>query len=541
MKKISLYMMSLLTLVFAACSEDYTATSSPQSNPQESAVQPSAISFTPVNIAVLDLSKLAKDGEIIDDTPIELGSVTVAEGAMPANTIMKAKIDISNDASFTPTEDGKIKVTRIECESMANSNKVSILPSVLQAAYYNNFTHDPNTTTLYARISLFTLTNGTSEAMVGNPQSSDFFKGNYVTTFTPVNEKGIYIAENYYAVIKDLEGKWTIEKKFNHSEEDVYDDPVFTATIDALKNDAGVRFNTEYYIVAEEDLAAFKAGDKSVAFGKGDGENIQMAGPAFVGPATDGAAKYNLTLNMEKRAIVIEPEIHFYCYFLYANSAKKMNPAEGETSRNYMFYKSDETTFTYTTMWPNDDNGKSVYNVKVWERKDMLANLATNTWGFDGTARGTRKEQGNFAQPGQWLGPLTEGWYTFTITMDEENNKHSYKWTSIPAPTTTYTNISIIGTINGSSWDKDYELKQCASAPHNWYLLDFELTADAKLKFRANKNWEAKDWGGDGSQPISPVVYTLPKGSLDISVPAGKYDFYLNDITGDWTILKKVE
>ena len=533
MKKISLYIMALLTMVFAACSEDYTATSSPQSNPQESAVQPSAISFTPVNIAAIDLSKLAKEGIIVDDTPIPLGSVTVAEGALPANTIMKAKVDISKDADFT-------KYSTIECESMATTNTVSVLPSNLQATYYNDFTHNPNEATTYMRISLYTLTNGTSEAMIGNPQTAAFYPGNYTIAFTPVNEKGVYISTGYYAVMKQLDESWK-ETKFAHSDADVYDDPVFTATIDALKNDAGVRFNTEYYIVAEEDLAAFKAGDKSVAFGKGDGENIQMAGPAFVGPATDGAAKYNLTLNMEKRAIVIEPEIHFYCYFLYANPAKKMNPAEGETSRNYMFYKSDETTFTYTTMWPNDDNGKSVYNVKVWERKDMLANLATNTWGFDGTARGTRKEQGNFAQPGQWLGPLTEGWYTFTITMDEENNKHSYKWTSIPAPTTTYTNISIIGTINGSSWDKDYELKQCASAPHNWYLLDFELTADAKLKFRANKNWETKDWGGDGSQPISPVVYTLPKGSLAISVPAGKYDFYLNDITGDWTILKKVE
>jgi hypothetical protein len=534
MKKISLYMMALLTTVLTACNEDYSTSVPAQSNPQESALQSSSVTYSSASVSTIDLQSRSKDGIIIDDSPITLGTVTVAEGAMPANTIMKAKVDVSEKSDFS-------EYFTIEAESMANSNEVNILPSVLQAAYYNSFTHDPNTTTVYLRISLYTLTNGTSEAMVGNPKSADFYKSNPVVSFTPVNEKGIYIAENYYAVIKDLEGKWTIEKKFNHSEEDVYDDPVFTATIDALKNDAGVRFDTEYYIVAEEDLAAFKAGDLTLGYGKGEGENIQMAGPAFVGPATDGAAKYNLTLNMEKQAIVIEPEIHFYCYFLYANSAKKMNPAEGETSRNYMFYKSDETTFTYTTMWPNDDNGKSVYNVKVWERKDMLANLATNTWGFDGTARGTRKEQGNFAQPGQWLGPLTEGWYTFTITMDEENNKHSYKWTSIPAPTTTYTNISIIGTINGSSWDKDYELKQCASAPHNWYLLDFELTADAKLKFRANKNWETKDWGGDGSQPISPVVYTLPKGSSDISVPAGKYDFYLNDITGDWTILKTVE
>ena len=128
-----------------------------------------------------------------------------------------------------------------------------------------------------------------------------------------------------------------------------------------------------------------------------------------------------------------------------------------------------------------------------------------------------------------------------TITMDEEKNIHKYSFASIAAPSHEYTNISIIGTINGSNWDKDFELTQCAKAPHNWCMLDFELTADAKLKFRANKNWETKDWGGDGSQPISNVVYTLPKGSSDITVPAGKYDFYLNDITGDWTILKVSE
>ena len=525
--------MALLTMVFAACTEDYTPASSPQSNPQESAVQPSAISFTPVNIAAIDLSKLAKEGIIVDDTPIPLGSVTVAEGALPANTIMKAKVDISKDADFA-------KFSTIECESMASTNTVSVLPSNLQATYYNNYTHSPNEAPLYMRISLYTLTNGTSEAMIGNPQTAAFYPGNYTIAFTPVNEKGIYISTGYYAVVKQLDDSWK-ETKFAHSDKDVYDDPVFTATIDALKNDAGVRFDTEYYIVAEEDLAAFKAGDLTLGFGKGDGESIKKGGPAFVGPATDGAAKYNLTLNMEKLAIVIEPEIHFYCYYLYTNSAANMAVEAPETSRNYMFYKSDETTFTYTTFWPNNSAGKSVYNTKVWEREAMLAGATTKTWGFSGGARAQRTVTGDFTQPGQWLGPLTEGWFTFTITMDEEHNKHSYKWTEIEAPTVEYTNISIIGTINGTSWDTDFELAKCAKAPHNWCLLGFELTADAKLKFRANKNWDTKDWGGDGSQPISPVVYTLPKGSTDITVPAGKYDFYLNDITGDWTILKVTE
>ena len=94
-----------------------------------------------------------------------------------------------------------------------------------------------------------------------------------------------------------------------------------------------------------------------------------------------------------------------------------------------------------------------------------------------------------------------------------------------------YNKISIVGA-NG---EKD--LTQCKVAPHNWYLLDYEVTAETKVKFRANPA-DTKVWGGDGSQPITPVVYTLPTGDKEITVPAGTYDIFLNDITGNWTILK---
>lgn len=518
MKKISLYMITLLTMVFAACSEDYSTTTSPQSNPQESVFQSSSVTYNSAPVTTIDLSQRAREGVIVDDSPIELGTVTLSN-ALPSNTILKAKIDIAKQSDFSD-------FTTIDAESMAATNVVSVLPTELQAAYYNYFTHSPEEATIYMRISLFTLTDGTSEAMIGNPQSPDFYRGNYTVAFTPVNEKGIHISTAYYAVVKGLDGKWT-ETKFTHSETDVYDDPVFTASIDALKTEAGVRVNTEFFVVAEEDLAAFKAGDLTVAFGKGEGEDILKGGAPFVGPSTDGAAKYNLTLNMEKQTIVIEPEVHLYYYYIYG--VNQMKPAEGEEYRNYMFYKTGSTTFTYTTNWQNKRS------LKIWEHEDY--NKSSNAWGVKSSAF---KESGTLEKGALWtIG--NEGWYTLTITMDEDNNIHNYQWTAIPEPTVTYTNISIIGTINGTSWDTDFELTQCKNAPHNWYLLDFELTADAKLKFRANKNWDTKDWGGDGSQPISKVVYTLNQGATDIAVPAGKYDFYLNDITGNWTILQKAE
>ena len=503
-------MISLLTMVFAGCSEDYSTSVSPQSTPQESALQSSAITFTPVNISGINLSNLIKD-----DNPIELGSVAV-DGSLPANTIMGAKVDIARNSDYSDA-------LTLKGESMASSNIVSVRPSDLQAAYYNNYTHNPNQTKLYMRIRLVTITDGTSEAIVGTP-GSNFF-GNYDLLFTPVDEKGIYISTGYYAVVKGLDGNWT-ETKFKHSDIDVYDDPVFTGSIEAIKDENNVRKDTEFYIVAEEDLTAFKNGDKSVAFGKGEGEGMLKGGPAFVGPANDGAAKYNLSMNMEKQAIAIEPEVHLYYYYLFGTN--ELKPSEGEEYKNYLFYKSGNTEFTYTTNWKNNAS------LKVWEHEGY--NKTTEAWGVKSMAH---KESGDLVKGAIWnIGNV--GWYTLTITMDEDKNIHTYKWTAIEAPTTEYTNISIIGTVNGSNWDKDFDLTQCKSAPHNWYLMNFELTADAELKFRAEHAW-GKDWGGDGSQPISNVVYSLPTGDKNIIVPAGKYDIYFNDITGQWTILKVQE
>ena len=518
MKKISFYIMALVAIVFTSCGDDYSTSIPPQSSLPESALKPDAITFKATQISSINLQQL-----IAEDKPIELGAVAIADGAMPKNTIMKARIDIAKSADFSDAY-------TVDCESMAATDQITILPSNLQAAYYNEFTHNPNLTDLYIRIHLYTVTDGTSEAIVGTPGEN--YYGNYAVTFTPVNEDNRFIDAAYYAVVMGLDGKWA-ESKFEHAETDVYDDPVFTLSIDALKDDANVRHDTKFYVVAEKDLANFKAGNIKLGFGKGEGEGMAQGGAAFVGPSNDGASKYNLTINMEKQTIVIEPIVQFYCYYLYTNPAFNMKIEGTDTYENYMLYKSDETIFSYTTFWPNNANGSSQYNFRIWERKAMLVKDINNVWGKDGKKAGMLK-QGNTSK---WMGPEAEGWYTLTVTMDEENNVHTYQWTAVTTPTTEYTNISVVGTINGSNWDKDFDLTQCAKAPHNWALLGLELTADAKLKFRAN-HADTKVWGGDGSQPINPVVYTLPTGSKDIEVPAGTYNFYLNDITGEWNILK---
>ena len=514
-------MIALLALGFTACDKNFEAAYNPKTTPQESILQASDVNVTPAAITTINLADL-----LTEDAPIVLGTVSVKEGAMPEDMKLLAVVNVAKSADFSDA-------LTIDAEEIGESNEIALLPSKLQEFYYEDFTHDPNPTTLYMRTNLYTTTGESSKASIGNP--AETFFGEYTIAFTPANEDGRYIANAYYAVVKGLDGKW-IENKFDHSETNVYDDPEFTVTIAATQTEAKVRQDTEFYIVAEEDLAAFQGGDKSVAFGKGEGEHIAKGGAAFIGEASDGTVKYNITLEMDEQVIIVEPVVQFYCYYLYANPAFEMKVEAPEENRCYMFYKTGDTTYTLTTFWPNNTNGSSLYNAKVWEREAMLKSATTSTWGFN--TGGTRAESGKFKQGGGWLGPLTEGWYTFTINMDEENETYTYQWTAVEKPATEYTNISVIGTINGSNWDKDFDLTQCAKAPHNWYLLDLEVTEKCELKFRANHNWDTKDWGGDKSQPINPTVYTLPKGSENITVPAGTYDLYLNDITGDWTILK---
>lgn len=527
MKKISLYIMALLAVGLTSCKEDIESPAALQPNPQESVLKASDVTFTPASVPSIDLRNVKTD-----DTPILLGSVAVKEGAMSSDMRLKAVVQVAKSADFSDAKS-------LEAEDMINSNEIKILPSKLHTLYIDEFTLDPNPTTLYMRTNLYTVVAEESQASIGDPRTT--FYGTYTVPFQPYDD-GVRISNVYYAIVQQLDGSFKEVKCTHKVTEDnpstnVYDNPIFEVEFDALKNVSNVRLDTKFAFVPEEDLANYKS-DASVLYGDGGNKMMVKGGPFLTGPADDDAYKYIVTIDMKNLTIITEPVVLFYSYYLYTNHPKsKMKAEDPETDRNYMFYRSDfinMTTYTYTTFWPNNEDGRSDMSVKVWERTAMLASTTTKTWGFSGAVSGARKESGDFKQPGQWIGPLTEGWYTFTITMDESEGKnqvHKYQWTGIDAPTTTYANISLV--VDGA----DVDLTECAKAPHNWYLLGYQLTETTQVKFRANHS-DAKVWGGNGTMPISQVNYSMPTGTADITVPAGTYDIYLNDITGNWSILK---
>ena len=72
---------------------------------------------------------------------------------------------------------------------------------------------------------------------------------------------------------------------------------------------------------------------------------------------------------------------------------------------------------------------------------------------------------------------------------------------------------------------------------HNWYA-ELTLTSDTELKFRANHAWDVS-WGTTKGTAVDSKLYYGETGSENITVPAGSYKCYLNDITGQWSIVAK--
>jgi len=139
----------------------------------------------------------------------------------------------------------------------------------------------------------------------------------------------------------------------------------------------------------------------------------------------------------------------------------------------------------------------------------------TDNWGSVDFPSGTG------TQGGSDIPIAVAGWYKITF------NTTSGDYSVVALTPTTYTSISIIGTVNGN-WDTDTDLTQDANDPHLW-AASVTLVA-GKMKLRANYDWAA-NWGGD----------TYPSGfssGNDLTIPTGgTYTVRFHDITGEYSIM----
>ena len=310
MKKVSLYIMALLGMGLSSCNQDFETIFNPQTNTQESLLQTSDVSVANNTPAVINLAEYINEETGIAGA-IPIGNASVKEGAMPANTILKAEVEFSKDADFANS-------IVLDANSMDGSSEIAINAAQLQDAYYNNITRNPATTDLYVRTVLYTVTGGTSEASVGKPGENYYCES--TVKFTPLNK--VQISDAYYII--GGPNDWAAsaaEKpiKFNHSGADVYEDPIFSVVFDAAEGDTWFAIGDDAACDAIgagdwTKLLGIVGGDSQAKEGRLDFRYNMGADNSFCVPA--GAKKIKVTIDMLNYTFKVEPVSIAGAYYL---------------------------------------------------------------------------------------------------------------------------------------------------------------------------------------------------------------------------------
>ena len=487
-KHILLGGMLLCAAAFTSCNEDFDDWASPQSNEQGSDAAAYGITISTGSQANVVMDNAGEEVEIVAATANQEG---IASIVLKSLTINGESLPFTND-------NGVAKVQSAQLDSLVEA--ITLDRSATP--------HDVTVKTEWAAVL------ATGEAVSAEAETA--------VTVTP-HSSTPQIDPKGYALLGDWQGwnpgspTWMTE-----IEPGVYQAVVTTSGDSWFKFYQGTGF----------DAADF--GWDDVAYGcaeNGDASSPNLLvwadDPRFGGfetPMIGGAGQWLVTLDMNKLYYKYEPkETKYYV----------VGQIQGwsDSNRQFMFYAEGGNVYSYTTYWPDTQ-----WNLKIWDQ-DGFGDWST-CW--QAGANGATDQKGTLYHAPEpdgvdgSFGPHAGGgWYTLSINM----SSREYEWTAIDEPATEYEAISLIGGFN--DWGGDVDLVQLEGAPHNWYVRH-TLDADTELKFRANHDWGV-NWGSDGSDAISEDKYYVTPGDGNIIVPAGTYDFYLNDITGLWSIAKVAE
>jgi starch-binding outer membrane protein SusE/F len=125
----------------------------------------------------------------------------------------------------------------------------------------------------------------------------------------------------------------------------------------------------------------------------------------------------------------------------------------------------------------------------------------------------------------------TAGYYRLTLNL----RTLTYTIQSYNASTATvYPSIGIIGSFNG--WGDITPMTKATSNPHIWEI-EQAFTGAEELKFRHAPDW-SKNWGPAEENRVKLYGTGIQDGK-NIKVTAGTYRILFNDITGEYTFIKK--
>ena len=260
MKKISLYLMALLSLALVSCDKDFFTEVGPQTNDQETTVQLSGVTMT-TGVQAINIADFISEEN--GEADITIGTLKLGQ-ALPANSYLEADVELSPNADFSDS----IRVKALDIDS---TYQINLRPSTLQDAYFNGITRNPAQQQMYVRTIVYVVTGGESVATIGDANGIKYFDPHTVM-LTPLFK--VKISPAYYVI--GAAGGWSADgartQKFEHSDADVYDDPIFSIVIDAGGDDCW------FAIGDDAALDAVAAGDWTQLLGtKGESEDLQWS------------------------------------------------------------------------------------------------------------------------------------------------------------------------------------------------------------------------------------------------------------------------
>ena len=569
MKKLNIFMSALLAIAFTACTENFDPEVGPQSNAAESPLAASDVTMT-ATAGTINIESLIEAGD-----PITIGTASVREGAMPANTVLKATVDFSADPNFE-------KFVTLPA-TIDEGNVVTVSANDLQDEYFNNITRNPKTVAIYMRTTLYTVTNGAAEAIIGKPGENYYAVQN--VQFTPLFK--VQISPAYYVI--GAAGGWSADgartQKFEHSDADVYDDPIFTIVIDSGGDDCW------FAIGDDAALDAVNAGDWNQLLGvKGASEDLQgyMDTRTNLGGGdhsfhVQNAKKIRITLNMMEYSYTIEPVNIAANYYMIGDPGDWS--ADAAWTMSFQHSSKDvfeDPVFTYTfagtgsDMWfafgdPDAINavaagdwnqlfgtkGESTDRSGSFDRRSALG--GEHSFCVDGKAKFYRFtinmsdmtysiDELNFDPVVYFIG-ATDGWtnaeqklaltddsgvYTgFLYCADPNGWGNEFKFQKVAGDWDSQLNSgSFTGGITGDFVDGGDNIKATAGEGVYYVTLDLgKMTLDAVKVEKMGIIGDFNGWGGDVDMTWNANDYCFE--ATNAGVTAGGWKFRVN---ADWAI-----
>ena len=407
-----------------SCTEDFTDWAHPQTNPQEEAVAFGDGSVTPVGVINLDTVNTEK--------------VKVASIVAPT----------SSNAAYTPTYKINFDGQSFDIDAEGNMATADLANYIVEKHGKRPTERDIDAT-LDAWVS-----NGATAIKMA---TSEKFQVKAIPV-APVIEEGYYLVGDMFTTA-DHDG-WTKEaaKAFNHSGNDVYEDPVFTISFETTKAD-------QYWkIIPKKNIESGDIWAAGVVGPKVDGDD-SMTGALTNGDAKAGkiakAGKYKLTINMMDYSYTLE-EVNYDPFIYFIGST------DGWKSSDQKLALVDEAKGVYTGyVYVADPNGAGLQF--KFQRVAGSWDNEINAGAFVNFGGAATNENGNIGVN------AGEGVYYFDVNLSEG--------------TITATKVETMGVIGGfNNWDGDAVMTWNADE-YCFEAKNVGVTADG-WKFRVNGGWD---------------------------------------------------